>query len=96
MNSFADFHVLAANSGQGERTWQTGDFNRDGTTNLGDFHVLAANFGLSAAGPDLTPEDWASLASAVPEPSAACLATVTLAARVRRRRAGSRRSSVTL
>jgi hypothetical protein len=47
-----------------------GDANLDGNVNLQDFNRLAANFGLSA-GPDgvVDPEDWAALASVVPEPT---------------------------
>jgi hypothetical protein len=35
--NLADFNVLSANLGQGDRSWQTGDFNRDGLVNLSDF-----------------------------------------------------------
>jgi hypothetical protein len=69
--NLADFNRLAAHFGAtGESTrWSQGDFNYDGTINLQDFNRLAANFGLGAAGPDVTPADWAALASAVPEPA---------------------------
>jgi hypothetical protein len=65
-----DFNKLAANFGQSNRVWFEGDFNYDGTVNLTDFNLLAGNFGLSA-GPDgvVDPQDWASLAAAVPEPA---------------------------
>jgi len=67
--------------------WTQGDFNYDGTANLADFNLLAANFGLSASGPDVTPEDWAALASAVPEPaSLAWCGLPGLTGRRRRRR----------
>jgi len=39
------------------------------SANLGDFNKLASNFGLSAAGPTVTPGDWARLGAAVPEPT---------------------------
>jgi hypothetical protein len=78
-----DFNRLASNFGQGGRFWQDADFNYDGTVNLLDFNLLAGNFGLSAAGPDVTPQDWARLASAVPEPAFAILAIFPLVARRR-------------
>ena len=65
-----DFNRLAGNFGAANRTWHQGDFNYDGAVNLQDFNRLAANFGLSAAGPELTPQDWARLGAAVPEPPA--------------------------
>ena len=55
------------------------DFNYDGVVNLSDFNRLAANFGLSAAGPEVTAQDWARLASAVPEPTALGLTAVAAA-----------------
>ena len=83
----ADFNRLAAHFNEGG-FWSNGDFNYDGFVNLPDFNLLAANFNLSA-GPDGTvdPEDWAALASAVPEPAAAgVLVAPILAARRRRRK----------
>jgi hypothetical protein len=82
-----DFNRLAANFGTGG-AWSEGDFNYDGTVNLQDFNRLAANFGLSASGPDVTPGDWANLASAVPEPAcgAAALFGAALLRRARARR----------
>jgi hypothetical protein len=67
-----DFNQLASNFGTGD-TWHEGDFNYDGITNLNDFNLLAANFGLGASGPQVTPDDWFTLASAVPEPVLALL-----------------------
>jgi hypothetical protein len=89
--NLSDFNTLAANFGQSGRTWQQGDFNFDGNVNLSDFNLLAANFGQSEAGAPgagLSPDDWAALASAVPEPGSACLVGALLAPMlVRRRRA---------
>jgi endonuclease/exonuclease/phosphatase family metal-dependent hydrolase len=76
--NLADFNVLAANFGSGDATWTTADFNRDGAVNLADFNVLAANFGLSAAGPEVTPQDWAQLGPSVPEPLLGAAAAVVL------------------
>jgi hypothetical protein len=85
-----DFNRLAAGFGTaGSAVWTQGDFNYDGNVNLQDFNRLAANFGQSAAGTELTPQDWANLASAIPEPAtgiAALLAIAALAPRRRRRR----------
>ena len=88
--NLSDFNALASNFGQSNRFWRQGDFNYDGTVNLIDFNRLASNFGLSAAGPEVTPDDWSALASAVPEPGAAAIVVVTslacsLTGRVRRR-----------
>jgi hypothetical protein len=83
--NLADFNVLASNFGGTARLWQHGDFTYDGVVNLNDFNRLASNFGLSAAGTDVTPGDWAALASAVPEPVAGALLAV-LAPLVARRR----------
>jgi hypothetical protein len=83
-----DFNRLAANFGQTNTDWSRGDFTYDGITNLQDFNRLAANFGLSA-GPDgvVDPQDWAALASAVPEPAATtCAVHLVLLAQRRRRR----------
>ncbi len=85
--NLADFNTLAANFGQTGRVWTQGDFNGDDLVNLQDFNILAANFGMTAAGPTVTPDDWASLAAAVPEP--ASLGTIGLVATglvLRRRR----------
>ena len=69
-----DFNRLAANFGViGNALWTQGDFNYDGSVNLLDFNRLAANFGMSAAGAEVTPQDWANLASAIPEPTSAAL-----------------------
>jgi autotransporter-associated beta strand protein len=84
-----DFNRLASNFGQSGKVWATGDFNYDGIVNLGDFNLLASNFGLSAGADGIVdPQDWAALASAVPEPGAASLlllgGTASLRRRVRR------------
>jgi hypothetical protein len=81
-----DFNALAANFGQSNRTWTTGDFNYDGLTNLADFNILATHFGVSAAGTDVTPQDWANLASAIPEPGNAVLLWLGTGCLLRRRR----------
>jgi hypothetical protein len=86
-----DFNLLAASFGAtGNAVWTQGDFNYDGNVILQDFNLLAANFGLSAAGPGVTPEDWAALASAVPEPQTAVVwlgvaASAATSKRARRR-----------
>ncbi len=86
-----DFNRLAASFGATNAFWHQGDFNYDGQVNLQDFNRLAANFGQSAAGTSVTPEDWANLASAIPEPAAATsllgVVGIALAQRSRRRRA---------
>jgi hypothetical protein len=82
-----DFNRLAGAFGS-NGLWSQGDFNYDGTINLQDFNKLAANFGLSAAGPEITPQDWARLGAAVPEPSSlVLLAGAGAALLVRKRRA---------
>lgn len=65
--SLSDFNRLATNFGSGD-DWVEGDFNYDGIVNLQDFNRMAANFGLIASPDGPTPQDWAALASAVPEP----------------------------
>lgn len=86
--NLGDFNRLAANFGATNSFWHRGDFNYDGNVNLSDFNLLAANFGLSAAGPEVTPEDWARLGAAVPEPtSVALLVAGAVALLPRRRRA---------
>jgi hypothetical protein len=89
-----DFNRLASNFGAtGSSVWTQGDFTYDGNVNLQDFNRLASNFGLSAAGPQVTPEDWSALASAVPEPGASGVLLLMAGAlggrRRRRRRLGS-------
>ncbi len=84
--NLADFNALAANFGQSGRGWWEGDFDYNGIVNLNDFNRLAANFGLSASGSTVTPEDWAALGAAVPEPSAALAALAPLTMLRRRRR----------
>jgi hypothetical protein len=81
-----DFNRLAAGFGS-NGAWANGDFNYDGNVNLADFNLLAGNFGLAATAPGgPTPHDWASLAAAVPEPSATLLAAAACTI-LRRRRA---------
>jgi hypothetical protein len=75
-------------------SWQSGDFDRSGSTTIADFGVLRAQFGAAAPGvsANLTDADWAALAAfgaSVPEPSAATAALAAAAAAVgltRRRR----------
>ena len=81
-----DFNRLAANFGASGAVWTQGDFDYDGNVNLQDFNKLAANFGLSAAGSSVTPQDWANLASAIPEPSSLALVGLGAVALVQRRR----------
>jgi hypothetical protein len=83
-----DFNRLAASFGtSGTGLWSQGDFNYDGNVNLQDFNRLAANFGQAAAGTEVTPQDWANLASAIPEPtSATFLFGMAASAAMRRRR----------
>jgi hypothetical protein len=86
--NLADFNRLAAGFGSTGALWDDGDFNYDGNVNLDDFNRLAANFGQTAAGPGVTPQDWANLAAAIPEPAAgvaaAALGWAALLARRRR------------
>ena len=82
-----DFNRLAANFGViGTAVWSQGDFNYDGSVNLQDFNRLAGQFGQSAAGSAVTPEDWANLASAIPEPGSIGTAVVGAAMILVRRR----------
>lgn len=84
--NLSDFNALASSFGQSGKFWSNGDFNYDGTVNLSDFNLLAANFGLSASGTGVTPEDWATLAAAVPEPTAIGFASIVAATTLLRRR----------
>ena len=86
-----DFNRLAGSFGQSNQRWDNGDFNYDGNVNLIDFNRLAANFGTSAAGPEVTPQDWARLGAAVPEPSAVAATALGAATMLRRRRRSSPR-----
>ena len=75
-----DFNRLAANFNQSGKFWSDGDFNYDGNVNLLDFNRLAANFNLSATGIDgPTPQDWANLAAAVPEPTSVTVLAISMA-----------------
>ncbi len=81
-----DFNVLATNFGTATgATWQQADFDFNGTVNLNDFNLLAANFGVSASSASPTPQDWAALSAAVPEPSTLGLLSIALVAATRRR-----------
>lgn len=64
-----DFNRLAADFGGVGKVWSEGDFNYDTLVNLADFNLLAGNFGMSVGPAGPTPQDWANLASAVPEPA---------------------------
>ena len=82
-----DFNRLASSFGAtGGALWSQGDFNYDGNVNLQDFNRLASNFGLSAAGPEVTPQDWAALGAAVPEPASLMLIAAAGAALLIRKR----------
>jgi hypothetical protein len=85
--NLADFNRLATSFGGANKLWTDGDFNYDGLVNLIDFNKLAANFGLSAAGPEITPEDWARLGTSVPEPSLSSMLVLSSIPLLRRRRA---------
>lgn len=71
-----DFNTLAADFNTGSANWLGGDFNGDGLVNALDFSALADHFG------ELTPAQ--PLGALVPEPAAAALALIVLAARRRR------------
>jgi len=83
-----DFNRLASSFGTNGSVWSEGNFNYDalGTVNSDDFNLLAGNFGLSASAGGPTPEDWANLAAAVPEPAGSIfvLAAGLIAGRKRR------------
>ncbi len=82
-----DFNRLSSNFNQLNRLWSDGDFNYDGRVNLLDFNLLSANFNMIAITSDPTPQDWANLAAAVPEPvSAIAMSVPTLALMSSRRR----------
>jgi hypothetical protein len=80
-----DFNRLASNFGGIDKVWSQGDFNYDGRVNLGDFNLLASNFGFSATGPTVAPQDWSTLASAIPEPTHLLLTACAFALPRRRR-----------
>lgn len=85
-----DFNRLASSFGQSGKVWSQGNFNYDpaGNVNSDDFNLLATNFGLAATGlnGEVTPQDWANLAAAVPEPSVMGLLTTAGILALRRRR----------
>jgi hypothetical protein len=83
-----------ATSDRPESSGTRATFNYDGLVNLADFNLLAGNFGLSAAGSDVTPQDWANLAAEVPEPASLCV--IGLGALALRRRRGKRNACVLL
>ena len=74
-----DFNVLATNFGSSGHIWISGDFTGNGAVDLDDFNALASNFGMSAGAAGVTPEDWAALGAAVPEPSTLSMICVGLA-----------------
>jgi hypothetical protein len=82
-----DFNRLAANFGSTSASWSQGDFDYNNSVNLQDFNRLAANFGQAAAGSVVTPEDWANLAGAIPEPASLSLLALCAVPLMRRRRA---------
>jgi hypothetical protein len=85
--NLSDFNVLASNFGtQTGATWQRADFNFDGVVNLNDFNLLAGNFGQTVSGPGVTPDDWAALGAAVPEPASCLAAGLGVAAATLRQR----------
>jgi len=84
--NLADFNILAANFGMSVNGWAFADFTLDGIVNLADFNLLAGNFGQTSGGVAPAPEDWAALASVVPEPSISSLLVLPLTALTRRRR----------
>jgi hypothetical protein len=84
--NLADFNRLAANFGDTGAVWSDGDFNYDTLVNLADFNRLAANFGQVASPNGPTPQDWANLAAAIPEPGFGLFAMTLGATMLRRRR----------
>ena len=84
--NLADFNTLAANFGQNVVRWSQADFDFNGLVNLADFNLLAANFGLTAGPSGPTPDDWAGLGAAVPEPGSATLIALGAMALGQRRR----------
>ena len=91
--NLSDFNVLASNFGQGARVWTQGDFNGDDQVNLADFNILASHFGEVASGPTVTPQDWARLGAAVPEPAAVATLSMLATGLVLRRRRRAVRSN---
>jgi len=85
-----DFNRLASSFGTNGNVWTGGNFNFDpaGLVDSDDFNLLATNFGLSATGPNgtVTPQDWANLAAAVPEPAAGIGIAAAMMVLIRRRR----------
>jgi hypothetical protein len=84
-----DFNTLAANFGLSGMTWSQADFTGDGNVNLADFNMLAAHFGEQAGAGGPTPDDWAALAAAVPEPACGGAALLAVGALLRVRRCRS-------
>jgi len=85
-----DFNKLAGNFGLTGKVWSDGNFNYDaaGAVDSDDFNLLASSFGLAATGPngEVTPQDWANLAAAVPEPGTLGLIGLAALATLPRRR----------
>jgi hypothetical protein len=84
--NLSDFNRLAGSFGLSSgAVWSQADFNYDGRVNLSDFNLLASNFGFSATGPTVAPQDWSTLASAIPEPTHLLLTACAFALPRRRR-----------
>jgi hypothetical protein len=89
-----DFNALASNFAQTGRTWVQGDFTGDGLVNLQDFNRLAGHFGFSAGPEGPTPDDWAALASAVPEAGIMWISLLPPLCLLRRRRCAGRSAAL--
>lgn len=87
-----DFNILAGNFGASNVGWASADFTGDRMVTLADFNVLAGHFGFAASPSGPTPQDWAALASAVPEPASLSLVLVALCSLHRRNRNIARRN----
>jgi hypothetical protein len=89
-----DFNILASHFGSPTSLWTDANFNGDGVVNLADFNLLAGNFGMSAGADGIvSPQEWSSLAAAVPEPGAPSWIIAAASMLTRRRRRRRRRES---